>query len=136
MAASRSVSRKAAKKASKARKSGAKAKKAAKTRKQRPVEKKAAATRKGRAAAKGASARRTVPPAAPAAMPMPMISAALAEIDARIAIVRNNLRMLVEQAASYASASNEKLIFQRIADQEEKLERLRKQRDELARQGG
>jgi len=47
--------------------------------------------------------------------------------------VRNNLRELVEQATSYSGASNEELISQRIADQESKLESLRKQRDELAR---
>jgi hypothetical protein len=59
----------------------------------------------------------------------------VAELDNRIAIVRNNLRELVEQATSYSGASNEELVSQRIAEQEAKLELLRKQREELAQQG-
>jgi hypothetical protein len=49
-----------------------------------------------------------------------------AEIDDRIAIARNNLRELVEQAASYSGASDEERMSQRIADQEATLERLKK----------
>ena len=56
---------------------------------------------------------------------------ATAEIDARIAIVRNNLRELVEQAASRSGASDEELMSDRIAAQEAKLELLKKQREEL-----
>ena len=41
-----------------------------------------------------------------------------AEIDERIAIARENLRGLVEQAAGYSGAADEQLISQRIADQE------------------
>lgn len=67
------------------------------------------------------------------AMPQPKNSAALADMDGRIAIVRDNLRSLVEQAASYSGASDEERMSQRIAEQEAKLERLKKQRDELAR---
>ena len=67
------------------------------------------------------------------AVPQAKSSAALADIDGRIAIIRDNLRSLVEQAASYSGASDEERMSQRIAEQEAKLERLKKQRDELAR---
>ena len=56
-----------------------------------------------------------------------------AEIDERIAIVRENLRELVEQAAVYSGAADEDRTSERIADQEEKLARLTKQRDEIAK---
>jgi len=139
MAASKSASRKsAAKKAAKTRKSRAVAKKASKPRKQRAAGKQAAATRKRRAAAKKALATRKTK----AAVVTKAKSAAdtnaltnIAEIDGRIAIVRNNLRELVEQAASRSGASDEELISQRIAEQEAKLELLTKQRDELAQRG-
>jgi hypothetical protein len=61
----------------------------------------------------------------------PMSSPAIAEIDVRIAIIRNNLRALVEQAASYSGAGDDERMSQRIAEQEAKLELLKKQRDEL-----
>ena len=57
----------------------------------------------------------------------------LAEIDERIAIVRENLRELVEQAAAYSGAADEDRTSERIADQEEKLARLTRQRDEIAK---
>ena len=56
----------------------------------------------------------------------------IAEIDERIAVVRENLRGLVEQAAAYSGAADEELFSRRIADQEAQLERLTKQRDSLA----
>jgi hypothetical protein len=56
----------------------------------------------------------------------------IAEIDERIADVRENLRELVEQAAAYSGAADDELVSQRIADQEALLERLTKQRDELS----
>ena len=59
----------------------------------------------------------------------------IAEIDARIADVRENLRELVEQAAAYSGAADEDLVSQRIADQEALLARLTKERDELAQAG-
>ena len=145
MAARKSASRKsAAKKASKARKSRPPAKKAAKARKQPAAGKKAAATRKRPAAAKKAEApRKAKAPAvtqaktaaaktAPPKAPMPDVSSAVADIDNRIAIVRSNLRELVEQATSYSGASDEERLSQRISEQEAKLEALRKQRRELA----
>lgn len=128
MAASKSASRRsAARKASKSRKTGAAAKKASKTRKLRAPAKKAAATPKRRVAAKKPlTTRKTT--AAVAAAPNP----AFAEIDGRIAIVRANLRELVEQAASNSGAANEELMSQRIADQEAKLQLLLKQREGLS----
>ncbi|MEA2862686.1 MAG: hypothetical protein QOC84_642 [Bradyrhizobium sp.] len=55
----------------------------------------------------------------------------LAEIEERIAAVRENLTELTEQAAAYSGAAVEELTAQRIADQEAQLERLTRQRDEL-----
>ena len=51
------------------------------------------------------------------------------ELDERIAILRDNLRNLVEQAAGQSGAANESLIADRIADQEAKLAALLKQRE-------
>ncbi len=65
--------------------------------------------------------------------PRPDIALRIAEIDDRIATVRENLRELVEQAAAYSGAADEELASERIAEQEAQLERLTKQRDELAR---
>ncbi len=130
MAASKSASRKpATKKAAKTRKSRKAAKKASKTRKPRAAGKKAAATRKRRAAAKKALATRK-PKAAVAAG-----ANTTTELDDRIAIVRTNLRELVEQASSYSGASDEERMSQRIAEQEAKLELLMKQREELSQRG-
>jgi hypothetical protein len=64
------------------------------------------------------------------------IAEELAEIDTRIADIRENLRELVEQAAAYSGAADEALAAQRIADQEAELERLTKQRDTLAKKKG
>ena len=57
----------------------------------------------------------------------------MAEIDSRIAAVRENIRELVEQAAAYSGAADEDLTSRRIAEQEAELERLTRQRDELSR---
>jgi hypothetical protein len=56
----------------------------------------------------------------------------IAEIDHRIAALRENLRELVEQAAAYSGAADEYLMSQRIADHEAELELLTKRRDELS----
>jgi hypothetical protein len=61
------------------------------------------------------------------------ILAQLAEIDEQIAIVRENLRDLVERAAAYSGAADEDLASQRIAEQQAQLDLLTKRRDELAR---
>jgi hypothetical protein len=58
-------------------------------------------------------------------------SLTLAEIDQRIAIVRDNIRQLIEQAAATSGAEDESRNADRIAQQSEELERLIKQRDEL-----
>ncbi len=59
-------------------------------------------------------------------------SEALAELDQRIAIVRDNLRELVEQAAAYSGAADEARNADRIADQEAYLAALLKEREALA----
>jgi hypothetical protein len=58
----------------------------------------------------------------------------LTEIDERIAIARENLRELLEQAAAYSGAADEELMSQRIGEQEARLKLLTKQRDELFQQ--
>lgn len=58
---------------------------------------------------------------------------ALAELDQRIAIVRDNLRELVEQAAAYSGAADEARNADRIADQEAKLAGLLKEREALVK---
>jgi hypothetical protein len=63
---------------------------------------------------------------------MPAVPLNIAEIDERIAAVRENLRELVEQAAAYSGAADEELISRRIAEQEAELELLTKQRDKLS----
>jgi hypothetical protein len=62
---------------------------------------------------------------------MPDNLANLTEIDERIAILRENLRELVEQAAAYSGAADEELTSRRIAESEAQLELLTKQRDDL-----
>ena len=55
----------------------------------------------------------------------------LAELDRRIAIVRDNIRQLIEQAAAFSGAEDEDRNAARLAQQNEELERLTKQRDAL-----
>jgi uncharacterized small protein (DUF1192 family) len=55
----------------------------------------------------------------------------LAELDQRIAIVRDNIRQLIEQAAAASGAEDESRNADRIAQQSEELDRLVKQRDAL-----
>jgi hypothetical protein len=56
------------------------------------------------------------------------------EIDHRIAVIRENLRELIEQAAAFSGAGDEERISQRIADQQALLDRLTKEREEILRQ--
>lgn len=63
-------------------------------------------------------------------MPDPLLN--IVEIDARIAILKDNLRELVEQSASYSGAADDDLMSRRIAEQEAELELLTKRRDELS----
>ena len=58
-------------------------------------------------------------------------SPSLSELEARIAIVRDNIRQLIEQAAGYSGAEDEDRNADRIAQQTEELKRLNKQRDAL-----
>jgi hypothetical protein len=62
---------------------------------------------------------------------MPDIALHLAEIERRIAAVRENLIQLIEQAAAISGGAVEELNARRIADQEAQLDLLMKQRDEL-----
>jgi rubrerythrin len=57
---------------------------------------------------------------------------ALAEIDQRIAVIRDNIRELIEQAAAYSGAADETRTADRIADQEDRLAALLKEREALA----
>lgn len=57
----------------------------------------------------------------------------LADINRRIAIIQDNLRQLVEQAAAFSGAEDEARNADRIADQEAKLAALEQQRDALMR---
>jgi uncharacterized small protein (DUF1192 family) len=61
----------------------------------------------------------------------PLLS--LKELDDRIAITRDNIRQLIEQAAAFSGAKDEELSTDRIAQQNEELERLLKQREVLLR---
>ena len=51
-----------------------------------------------------------------------------AELDDRIAILRDNIRQLTEQAAASSGAADEARNADRIAQQNDELERLIKQR--------
>jgi len=62
---------------------------------------------------------------------MPTEPLNLAELDQRLSVVRDNLRELVEQAAAFSGAAGEELMSSRIAEQEEQLEALSKQREAL-----
>jgi predicted ATPase len=53
------------------------------------------------------------------------------ELERRIAIVRDNLNQLIEQAAARSGAADEALASDRIAQQSEELDRLTKERDAL-----
>jgi uncharacterized small protein (DUF1192 family) len=57
----------------------------------------------------------------------------LAELDDRIAILRDNLRQLVEQAAAASGSQNEERIADRITQQTEELDRLILERDSRAK---
>ena len=56
-------------------------------------------------------------------------SLSLPELDDRIAILRDNIRQLVEQAAGASGERNEERAAERLSQQNEELERLIKERD-------
>jgi hypothetical protein len=62
------------------------------------------------------------------------IDESIAELDARISAVRENLRDLLEQAAAYSGAADEDLVSRRIAEQEAQLDILTKRRSLLLQQ--
>ena len=62
-------------------------------------------------------------------------SRSLAELEQRIADIRENIRVLIEQAAARSGAADEELASNRIAQQTEELERLEKERDALKKGG-
>ena len=56
-------------------------------------------------------------------------SLSLPELDDRIAILRDNIRQLTEQAAASSGAANEERTSARIAQQQDELDGLVKERD-------
>lgn len=63
-------------------------------------------------------------------------SLSLPELEDRIAIIRDNIRQLIEQAAANSGAGDEARNADRITQQNEELDRLVKQRDELLKKRG
>lgn len=57
----------------------------------------------------------------------------LAELDDRIAILRDNLRQLVEQAAAASGSQSEERIADRINQQTDELNKLISERDSRAK---
>jgi hypothetical protein len=55
------------------------------------------------------------------------------ELDDRIALLQDNLRQLMEQAAAYSGGQTEERNADRIAQQREQLDRLIGERDGLSR---
>jgi len=55
----------------------------------------------------------------------------ISELDQRIAILRDNIRELVEQAAGFAGAANDELAAGRISQQETLLASLLQERNAL-----
>ena len=60
-------------------------------------------------------------------------TSSLSSIDNRIALIRDNIRQLVEQAAAYSGAQDEARTADRIDQQNMELEDLIKARDEFLR---
>jgi hypothetical protein len=58
-------------------------------------------------------------------------SLSLPELNDRIAILRDNLRQLAEQAAASSGAQDEERTSERIAQQQEQLDKLVKERDAM-----
>jgi len=62
-----------------------------------------------------------------------MTGPTIIEFDERIAMIRENINELVEQAAAYSGAEDENRTADRIAEQEQELAKLIKLRDALLR---
>jgi cytochrome b561 len=63
---------------------------------------------------------------------VPEVSPDITDIGDQIALARENVRELVEQAAARSEATHDELVAQRVADQEARLEFLTKQRPNIA----
>jgi uncharacterized small protein (DUF1192 family) len=61
-------------------------------------------------------------------------SLSLPELNDRIAVLRDNIRQLVEQASASSGAQDEERTSERIAQQQEELEKLVKERDAILEQ--
>src|SRR5258708_12892878 len=83
------------------------------------------------AAEPGASRRRVVRTRTLRRRSMADVPLNLAEIEQRIAAVRENIDELIEQAAAYSGAADEELAARRIAEQEALLELLTARPDPL-----
>jgi len=55
----------------------------------------------------------------------------LTEIEQRIAVIRENIRELTEQATAYSGAADEERVTDRINAQQDELDALIRKRDEL-----
>lgn len=53
------------------------------------------------------------------------------ELNDRIAILRDNIRQLTEQAAAFSGAADEERAANRIAEQQDELDRLTAMRDAM-----
>jgi hypothetical protein len=60
-------------------------------------------------------------------------SLSLSELNDRIAVLRDNIRQLVEQAAASSGAQDEERISGRIAQQQDALDKLVKARDAMSK---
>jgi len=60
-------------------------------------------------------------------------SLSLSELNDRIAVLRDNIRQLVEQAVASSGAQDEERISGRIAQQQDALDRLIKARDAMSK---
>ena len=63
-------------------------------------------------------------------------SLSVPELNDRIAVLQDNIRQLVEQAAASSGARDEERTSERIAQQQEELEKLVKARDALLKNSG
>jgi uncharacterized small protein (DUF1192 family) len=66
------------------------------------------------------------------AVPMPS-NLSLSELDDRIAVLRDNIRQLIEQAAGASGGQNEERTADRIAQQTAELDKLVAEREGLGR---
>ena len=60
-------------------------------------------------------------------------SLSLDQIEDRLAITRDNIRQLIEQAAAQSGAGDESRNADRLAEQQAELEKLTRMRDEMVK---